>query len=165
MLLYQVPVVNIYHNTKSSHSFGSNNGPRSFSSHGLNLAILLLHVRPLSCIEWIKHNLCIDTVEMFVYRIFKFLYWVGVMDVILMCAIDGSNSFMTPAYFHSRTVFLYSTFKKKGGGGLINGNSNLWVAKGWKNNIPLKIPCNRTNLTRTTCCVKYFNKALLKIPS
>lgn len=38
------------------------------------------------------------------------------MDVILMCAIDGSNSFMTPAYFHSRTVFLYSTFKKKGGG-------------------------------------------------
>lgn len=63
-----------------------------------------------------QRQLCIDAMEMFIcVPGFNFLYWAGVVDAILLCAIDGFSSFTTPAYFHSHICCLLH-FKKKGVG-------------------------------------------------
>lgn len=59
-------ILNIYCDTKSTVVIVLVFDVHSMWSQGLNLAILLLHVCPLSCIVWIKDNLCIDAMEMFI---------------------------------------------------------------------------------------------------
>lgn len=116
-----------------------------------------------------QRQLCIDAMEMFIcVPGFYFLYWAGVVDAILLCAIDGFSSFTTPAYFHSH-IAVYSTLKKRGWGNNRwrpqSVDVNIFLAKGWKSNLLLKLPPKRTNKLQSTFCVKYFNKALLKIPT
>lgn len=103
-------ILNIYCDTKSTVVIVLVFDVHSMWSQGLNLAILLLHVCPLSCIVWIKDNLCIDAMEMFICV--PGFYWVGVVDAILKCAIDGSSTFTTPAYFHFQ-IAVYSTLKQR----------------------------------------------------
>lgn len=57
-----------------------------------------------------QRQLCIDAMEMFICV--PGFYWVGVVDAILKCAIDGSSTFTTPAYFHFQ-IAVYSTLKQR----------------------------------------------------
>lgn len=69
-------ILNIYCDTKSTVVIVLVFDVHSMWSQGLNLAILLLHVCPLSCIVWIKDNFVLMLWRCsFVYQVFIELGW------------------------------------------------------------------------------------------